>query len=272
MFRFPPVMRGAVPHGRRPRSAGRLVALAAGVALCAATPALADELGTMAKRLSELRGQVESMSDDLSARKNDLQEQLRSFARQKSELELEIQREETRVSKLRQAMAEKRAEVDALKSENQALAPAFEKHVATVRGYIERSLPFRTKDRLAELDKLSEQVKSGLLTPPRALNRLWGLIEDELRMTRESGLFTQPVQVDGREQLADVARLGMVMLYYRTPDEKYGHTVQENGAWSFRPIEDEAGRKQVRALFDTFKKQIRVGYFELPSALPNVPK
>lgn len=268
MFRLPSVMRAEAPHGRL-RSSVRRLLVTAGVLLIAASPVLADELGTMAKRMSELRGQVESMSDDLSSRKNDMQEQLRSFARQKAELELEIQREDTRLAKMRQAVAEKRAVVDVLKVQNQALAPTFDSQVAAVRGYIEGSLPFRTKDRLAELDKLTDQVKSGLLAPPRALNRLWGFIEDELRMTRESGMFTQPVVVNGKEQLADVVRLGMVILYYRTPDQQFGHSVRENGAWRFRAIDDDDGRKQVRALFDTFKKQIRTGYFELPGALPN---
>ena len=52
-----------------------LVTLVAGVA-GGTLPALADDLGAMAKRLAELRGEVESLSDDLSARKNDLQPEL----------------------------------------------------------------------------------------------------------------------------------------------------------------------------------------------------
>lgn len=266
MFRFSPVMRAEAPHGRLRSSARRLLVVAG--ALVVASPVFADELGTMAKRLSELRGEVESMSDQLSARKNELQEQLRSYARQKAEIELEIQRDDTRLAKTRQAVGQKKAEVEALRTQSQSLGPTFEKQVAAIRAYVEGSLPFRTKERVSELDKLSEQVKSGLLSPPRALNRLWGFMEDELRMTRESGLFSQPVMVDGKEQLADVVRLGMVMLYYRTPTEQFGSTVQENGAWRFRSIEDDAERKQVRNLFDTFKKQIRTGFFELPSALP----
>lgn len=224
----------------------------------------------MAKRLAELRAEVESLSDDLSAKKDEGQEQLRSYARQKSELELQIQREETRVAKLQQAIAAKQAEAASLKQANEGLAPAFEKHVATVRGYVRQSLPFRVKERLAELDKLEEQVKTSVLSPQRGLNRLWSFVEDEMRMTKESGLFSQPVEVEGKEQLAEVARLGMVVMYYRTPNDEFGSTVYQDGQWRFRPITDEAKKQQVRGLFESFKKQIRVGYFELPSALPPV--
>lgn len=254
------------------RSQTRGAMAAASFAVLAAfqhpSPAGAEEITGLAKRLADLRGEVESQSDELSTRKSELHEELRSFARQKSELELEIQREETRVQKLRQAVAQKRAETAAQKSGNQSLAPIFDKHIAETRGYVQNSLPFRRKERLAELAKLDEQFKSGLLAPQRALNRLWSFVEDELRMTRESGLFAQPVVVDGKEQLADVVRVGMVMMYFRTPQEEYGATQHVDGQWSFRSIDDRDEQKRVRTLFDTFKKQIRVGYFELPNALP----
>jgi hypothetical protein len=256
----------------RPHSGGRArVVLALSLSLAGAvvvqSPAIAEDVAGLAKRLSDLRGEVETLSDQLSARKDDVQEQMRSLGRQKSELELEIQREDTRVSKLRQAVQQKRSETEALKSENQSLGPAFEKHLATVRGYVQTSLPFRTKERMAELDKLEEQFKTGLLPPQRALNRLWSFVEDELRMTRESGLFSQPVNVGGKEHLAEVVRVGMTMMYYRTPSDEFGSTSLQNGTWSFVAIEGDEQKKRVRTLFETFKKQIRVGFFELPNAL-----
>jgi len=254
------------------RTGKRWAALATPLSLAAALTvsplAHAEEIAGLAKRLSDLRGEVETLSDQLSSRKNDVQEQLRSFARQKSELELEIQREETRTQKLRQAVEQKREENETLQSANQSLAPAFEKQVSLVRGYVSESLPFRQKERLAEIEKIEEQFKSGLLPAQRALNRLWSFVEDELRMTRENGLFSQPVLVDGREQLADVVRIGMVALYFRTPADDFGTSVFENGEWSFRTVADEEQKKSIRKLFETFKKQIRVGYFELPNALP----
>jgi hypothetical protein len=245
-----------------------VAALAATLAITSAAPALADELGTMAERLSALRAEVESISDQLSAHKNDVQEQIRSYARLRSELELEVQREQTRAQKLRQAMAQKQAESEALSNADKSAGPSFEQNLNVVRRYVAQSLPFRQKERLAELDKIEEQHKSGLLAPQRALNRLWSFVEDELRMTRESGLFSQPVVVEGKEQLAEVIRIGMVALYYRTPDGSFGSSVKQGDAWAFRSIDDQEDQKRVRTLFETFKKQIRVGYFNLPNALP----
>ncbi len=258
-----------VLHAKAPR--GRwIVGCALAAASVVASQARAEDISALATRLAELRGEVESLSDELAARKNEEQEMVRSYGRQKSELELETQREQTRVEKVRQATAQKKAEIDAQRAANQSLAPSFEKQLEHVRSYVKGSLPFRTKERLSELDKIEEQYKGGLLAPGRALNRLWGFVEDELRMTRESGLFSQPVEIDGKPQLADVIRVGMVMMYYRTSDGHVGRTSKSDGGYQFSAVEDEAGVRQVRELFETFKKQIRVGFFELPNALPAV--
>jgi Protein of unknown function (DUF3450) len=258
---------------RLPTAHPRWLGLGLALSLFGSAGARADDLSSMAKRLADLRGEVEGLSDQLAAQKSDQQEQVRSLARQKAELELEVQREDTRAQKLRQAVATQKAATAAQESASASLGPTFQAQLAAARAYVSESMPFRRKERSAELDKIEEQVKSGILAPQRALNRLWGFIEDELRMTRESGMFSQPVMVDGKEQLADVIRLGMVAMYYRTADEAYGVSSFEGGQWSFKSIDGDAQKKQVRTLFETFKKQIRVGYFELPPvAMPQAAR
>ncbi len=267
-------MKSFPPSVNRARIARRALLAAASIAVTGAlcSSALAEELDNLAKRLATLRGDVEALSDELAARKDDLQEQVRSFGRQKSELDLQIQREDARVQKLRQAVAQQKAQAEAEQAAQQDVGPAFERHLQKVRRYVEDSLPFRMKERLAELDKIEHQYKQGLLAPQRALNRLWGFVEDELRMTRESGLYAHPVTIEGEEQLAEVIRVGMVTLYYKTADGQLGNIVEKNGVYAYEPIVDDDARKQVRDLFATFKKQIRVGYFTLPNALGQIEK
>src|SRR5690606_26715334 len=109
----------------------------------------------------------------------------------------------------------------------------YKEAFAKTEAYVKSSLPFRRAERLSELNKLDEQYRAGLLSPPRALSRLWGFIEDEFRITRENGLFQQTVTVNGEEHLAEVVRLGMVMLFYKTNDGQVGKAVAQNGTWTF---------------------------------------
>ena len=236
-------------------------------ALLLASGARAEDVTELAKELSTLRSEVEGVSAQLSEEKTELQDQLRTYARQKSELTLELDRERIRLEKLRLAVAQKKKEVEAQNQRFKDLVPIFENTSAALKRYIERSLPFRSDERSAELNKLEQSLKSGLLSPPKAVVRLWSMVEDELRMTRESGMFRQTVEAGGEEQLADVVRVGMVMLYFRTADGQVGHAVRTDRGWGYRVLESSQDAALVENLFENFKKHVRVGLFQLPNAI-----
>lgn len=239
-----------------------------GVLLLAPAVGSAQDASKLATELSTLRSEVEAMSSELTELKSEQQDQIRTYARQKAELVLELDREKMRLQKLRMAVASRQEEVDAEKARFQDVVPVFDKTAKELREYIESALPFRTDERLADLNKLVENQRSGLISPPKALVRLWGMIEDEFRMTTESGLFQQTVEFNGHEELADVARLGMTMMYFRTSDGQVGYATRDGARWAYRLIDNPDEIEQVGTLFDSFKKQVRVGLFELPNALP----
>jgi CII-binding regulator of phage lambda lysogenization HflD len=243
-----------------------LAALAA-AAVAPTVKAEGDADAQLASRLAALRGELEDLSTQLSDKSEEVRDDLRTYSRQKVELEMEVQREQTRLQKMRAAVATTQAETEKKKAAHQSLEPAFAQQVATVRSYVSSTLPFRTRERLAELDSIEQQVKANLLTPQRAFTRLWSFVEDELRLTRESGLYRQTIKTAEREQLADVVRIGMVMLFFRTGDDSFGYAVRTANGWSYRTEQDPENRKRILALFQDFQKQINVGFFELPNAL-----
>ena len=85
----------------------------------------AQDLAALAKELAELRSEVERLSGTLAEEKGDLQDELRTFARQKAELALENDREAIRLQKLRLTIAEKRKVVEQRNAESTVLLPAF---------------------------------------------------------------------------------------------------------------------------------------------------
>jgi len=244
--------------------AGSLLVLSAAVT----GPALADDVIQLGRRLAQLRGEVESLSAELARHETEHRDRMRSFARQKAELEAELKREQMRLQRIKHETQQKKAETAEREERTESLLPIFQASVKGLREYIQTALPFRASERLAEIDRIVEQRRAGLLTTERALARLWSFVEDEVRLTRESGLHRQTVVIDGNEQLVDVVRLGMVMLFFRTSDDAVGYAVKKGDAWTTRTLQDPGDRKRVLQLFDNFKKQIRVGYFEMPNALP----
>ena len=247
----------------------RLIPIAVvGSAALLAAPAVADNVTNLAKRLSVLRSEVEQLSNEVAQKTEEMNSQLRSLGRQKGDLQLDLKRAQTRVQKLSVAVNQRKQEIRAEKAKGDRLVPLFKKSLEEVRAQVQGTLPFKTTERLAAVDKISEQYKAGLLTPARALMRLWSFLEDEFRLTRESGLYRQTVTVDGEEQLVDVARIGMVMMYFKSADSlRVGRAVNVDGKWSFELITTPKEKEQVFQLFDSFKKQIRSGFFQLPNAL-----
>jgi hypothetical protein len=239
--------------------------LAAGMCALAVSSVRAEDLTGLAKSLSSLRSDVERLSSELAEQKGDLQDELRTLARQKSELALENDRESMRLQKLRMTLADKQKLIAAQQAESKVLMPAFEKVSEQVKAHIQSSLPFRTEERLAEVDKIRAQLAEGLFSPEQAVARLWALIEDEHRLTRENGLYRQAVTVDGSEQLVDVARIGMVMMYFRAEGARVGYAKRTSTGWTYQVVQSPEETKLIDNLFETFKKQIRVGYFELPN-------
>jgi hypothetical protein len=225
----------------------------------------ADQLAT---KLADLRAEVEQLSEQLTKYKVDTRNELQSLARQKSDLRVEVDREQVRVQKLRFSLAERRSAIDETAQEGEDLGPAFETAVGNMRAYISQSLPFRRQDRLSELENIEEQRRTGILSYPRALARLWSFAEDELRMTRENAAFRQTITLDGEELLADVVRVGMVMMFFQTSDGVVGYSHKTATGWTFERADNPDQRRQIRELFDTFRKQIRVGFFWIPNALP----
>lgn len=254
---------------RRTFTVGRLAAAATSLVLLATVaPAAADKVSGLAEQLSSLRGEVEELSADLARKDTEIRDQLKALSRQKTELELELKREQTRIQKVQLSIDDRRKRVSEERGQDQQLEPLFAASMKDVREYVKGSLPFRIDERLAELDKLEGQHRQGLLSASKATSRLWTFVEDEFRLTRESGLYKQAVSVDGKEHLAEVVRLGMVLLYFRVDDNFVGQAKREGEAWKFETIDDPDNKKLVAELFESFKKQIRVGLFRVPAALP----
>jgi len=232
-----------------------------------APPPEPARLRQWAEQLAELRAEVEGLASELALMKDDPRSRMRSLQAERGDLESRVRREELRIEQLRQEAARVReaTEIDAATTE--ALAPVLLESLDRVSAQIDAGLPFRTSDRKQEVERLRSQLEGGLLPPGKVASRLWQLVEDELRLSRESGLYKQVLPLAGDEVLAEVARIGMVGMYFRTEDGRLGVARAGPAGWTYDVLDGPDDRRLVAELFDALKKQIRVGYFELPQLL-----
>ncbi|MFK7958207.1 MAG: DUF3450 family protein [Lysobacterales bacterium] len=230
-------------------------------------PVQADEIDELAQRLISLRSEVEQLNQELDLLKDEQRATMSSLAAQKTELAASQRRLDTQVQQLQQKLDENLTQAAEAGVDNDVLLPAVLTAISDLQSYIAQSLPFKKEERLTELDEIRVQLETNVIPPNRAANRLWALYEDEIRLTRENGIYSQTIELDGKRLLADVAKIGTVMMYYRTADERYGQVVKTGQDWQFQPVADAAGIASIAGLFDSLQKQIRQGYFELPNTL-----
>ena len=248
----------------------RLRLLAAGVSLSLGAVAAAQAPatpGALAESLIKLRSEVEQLNGDVELQRQEARTNLAALSAQKAELQAQVQRAELNARKLREDLAKRQAEASEAGVAGDALKPVLLAAIEELRTRIATGLPFKQAERLAQLDDLKRQVESGTLPTPRAANRLWAAYEDEFRVTRENGIHSQTITLDGAEVLVDVAKVGSMMLFFRAPDGRVGIARRQGNDWRFEAISDEGGQKQVLAYFDALGKQIRQGWFELPNGL-----
>jgi seryl-tRNA synthetase len=238
----------------------------AGSLVAAATLAASTE-DNMAQSLMKLRAEVEKLNTQITDERDETKAQMRSLILEKNELDATIGREELKIKQLEQEIAKVKKAIATASKNSEGIKPVVVKAVADLKAHIEKEIPFKTQERLADVTRIEQQMNEGLITPQKALAQIWNSYADEIRMSKENGLFKQTIQLDGKDRLAEVARLGTVMMYFKTPDDRVGYVAQDQNGWFYKEVVSKEQKEQVLGLFDAMHKQIRTGYFTLPNAI-----
>ena len=218
----------------------------------------------LAERLIALRGEVEQLNSELELTREEQRTTLAGLNAQKAELKASGDRQQLAARDAQTKLDEAYAEAAEQGTSGDALQPVLLEAIDQLDARIAAGLPFKVDERRGELQSLRTDILSGVLPGARAANRLWAFYEDEIRLTRENGLHNQTIDVADERVLAEVAKVGAMALYFRTPDGRYGQAVQRGGKWVFELAAGDDQRRAIAGLFDAYRKQIRQGFFTLP--------
>ena len=244
---------------------GKAATITLALGLLAPATVMAQSVDEFAKRLIKLRGEVEQIHDDIEGIQQNHRNRMTSLSQREAELEAQIQRQKLQLKQLNKTLADLQKETRDATQDAQTLLPIVQKTVSSLGTHVEGGLPFKIDNRKSNVELILSKLEKGELTTPRAINELWTFIEDEFRLTRENTMLNQDqIVIGGKQQLADVIRIGMVIMYFRTTEESYGFAQNNGGTWNFAFATPEASKK-IEDLFLSFEKQIRSGFFEIPN-------
>jgi hypothetical protein len=248
-FRFAPLPLAFARRLQHRLMGGSLCLLGLGVLIVNDAEASDPGPAGQAERVSKLREEVDTLAQQLADRRQGLRDELTALRAEKADLERRLRLEQVRARTVAATRSRQDAQLTQLDSRQRRWLGPVKAAVARARTYVATSLPFMRKARLAALERIEDSLASARLDVGLVLQRLWRLIEQESAMTGEIQLAQQPIELGQRRVLADVARIGMALLYVRTPDGVYGWAEQTDEGWSFEAIEGEAGREAVAAFF-----------------------
>lgn len=225
-------------------------------------------LSQLAQKIVDLRSEVETLNTENLARKSELEGELKSLQARKAAISQQMQQIELSLKQGVERLKTIKEEIAKATMDGDTLVPLLKEEIVLVKNWVDQSLPFQKEKRLKEINDIQEGLESGVMNGQKALGRLWAFIEDELRLGRENGVHRQTLVINGEENLVSVAKLGMVGLFFKTADGKYGFTRSlKEGGHDFVFLKDKKQVEQVAQLFDGLKKQIRSGQYTIPNVL-----
>lgn len=240
-----------------------------GLVLLLSAPAVpASNLENLAKSLAKMRGEVETLQTQLDLEKEKHTSKMSALNSQLADLSVEERRQKLSIEKLQHSIGKLSENSKKAEQSGETLKPVLLALLNDYRRHIQTGFPFKMEDRIKAIDDLENNITNHLIDPNKAVNQAWSLIEDEIRLSKENGIYQQTIPLNGEKVLVDIAKLGTVFLFFQTRDNQSGMARRaEDGSWKYELVDNTADMERIKNLFDSLKKQIRQGYFELPNPL-----
>jgi uncharacterized protein DUF3450 len=228
----------------------------------------ASNLDNLAQSLAKIRGEVEALQSQLDIEKEKHSSRMSALSSQLADLSVEERRQKVSIEKLQHSIEKISENSQQAALSGESLKPVLLKTLAIYKRYVQKGFPFKVADRVTAINDLKNNITNDLVDPNRAVNQLWSLFEDEIRLSKENGIYQQTIMLDGEKILADIAKIGTVFLYFQTRDNRAGMAKkQPDSSWKFITVDSTSDSERIAKLFDSLKKQIRQGFFELPNPL-----
>ncbi|WP_244505805.1 DUF3450 family protein [Nitrosomonas communis] len=190
--------------------------------LTPAPTAMGNSLENLAKALAKIRGEVETLQTQLDTEKEKHGSRISALNSQLADLSVEERRQKMSIEKLQHSIEKMTGDAKKAEQSGENLKPVLLAILKDYKQYIQTGFPFKTEDRIKAVENLENNVVNQTIDPNKAINQAWSLIEDEIRLSKENGIYQQTISLSGEKMLVDIAKLGTVFLFFQTRDNRVG--------------------------------------------------
>ncbi len=219
------------------------------------------------KSIMKLRADVESLYSKIDENKDAYKAEMKSQTMQIADSEAQINRQETALKLAESEMLRIKKKIAESSKKNESMKPVLFGAIDSLRTLIKTGIPFKVSERLSDLKTLQNNLINDVITEEKALQLIWASYDDIVRITKEIGLFKQEITLDGEQKLVKIAKLGTVMMFFASPDDKVGYVVKKGESYEYKIATNKESIAKIVILFDSLQKQLRTGFYSLPNAL-----
>ncbi len=225
----------------------------------------------LAEQVSTARAEVNSLAEQLENKRRETRDDLSGLRNERSELQRQIRLEQIRRDTLERLRNERIRRVGDQEGRILALLEPIQRSIAATKLYVGSALPFKRRERMRRLEQIEKEIAVTTPDAARALTQVWRFIEEEEALASEIALAQQAIELDGKQFLADVLRIGMALMYFRLPNQELGWVRQSGKEWRFERIQDPLAQKTVARLFKELENNRVLGPKKLliPTDVPH---
>ncbi len=208
-----------------------------------------------------LRNEVSELSNDFKTEKELLKTKIQTYALEKMDLESKIRRSKLQLKSINE-------KIKNAKSIENIENPEFNQIISNFLdfelGRLAQSMPYKLEQRKSYIKDLRAKFLDHNNSDEKTLQLLWTHIEDEIQLSKDVSLDKDILKISGQQILVEIAKVGMLMMFFKTSEGQTGYLRFSNNQWSPRFFEDNKNKQLVELFIENLKKQIRTGYFEFP--------
>jgi hypothetical protein len=227
----------------------------------------ADErIATLGAALAALRSDVDAAAHELEQARRAADDEHAALQRRRRDLEARIAESELVARELEAKAAAQATATKSAQGAAQALREPVLRALRALRAHIE-TVPFRIHGRRERIEAVLRAAEVQAAETTLAL--AWPLIVEEAELLATTGRARQPIDVEGKPVVAEVAHVGP-LVFWKAKDGRVGIATPSEPSARFIAVDEAEGRQRLLLFFDALRRGAARGVFLLPVA-PVVP-
>ncbi len=215
-------------------------------------------------QVTELRSNIEELAQENEQLTKTEQSQIDQLSQKKLELQAQISRENLRSKQLKDKISRLKESTKTLPSYDAQSSDLMLTWLKSYQQTIEQMIPFKQDQRLAQIQKISQRLKSQLESHESLIADLWSFLESEKKLSSTNSYQIMDININGIEQKCEVARLGLIALFAVNTNGQILQAHLRGEGWKWIDIESTDQKKSILSLVDHLKNKNTTHLYNLP--------